>query len=149
MTSTVDTSKWRQQQLKLGLTWMMSAMTSVKGWRHVRARDGAWEARDLKQRRVEACEREPKCAATRGGAWGAWSAKQSLWVARGGVWGCMQSPTASRLSRVCRLVQDDLCGTFKTVIRAIFVTVMQKAVVCAVWNFLTTAAAGPKSKENG
>ena len=70
-------------------------------------------------------------------------------MACGGAWGRMQSPTTSRLSRVCRLAQDDLCGTFKTVIRAIFVAVMQKAVVCAVLNFLTTAAAGPKPKDDG
>ena len=30
-----------------------------------------------------------------------------------------------------------------------FVAVMQTAVVCAVWNSLTTAAAGPKPKDDG
>ena len=30
-----------------------------------------------------------------------------------------------------------------------FVAVMQTAVVCAVWNSLTTAAAGPESKDDG
>ena len=49
-----------------------------------------------------------------------------------GAWGRVQSPTGSRLSRVCRLAQDDLCGTFKIVIGAMFVAVMQTAVVCAV-----------------
>ena len=42
------------------------------------------------------------------------------------------SPMALRLSRVCRSAQDDLCGTFKAVIGAMFVTVMQTAVVCAM-----------------
>ena len=60
----------------------------------------------------------------------------------------VQSSTASRLSRVCRSVQDNLCGTFKTVIRAIFAAVMQRAVVCAVWNSLTMAAAGPEPKDD-
>ena len=30
-----------------------------------------------------------------------------------------------------------------------FVTVMRGAVVCAVWNSLTTAAAGPEPKDDG
>ena len=54
-----------------------------------------------------------------------------------------------RLSRLCRSAQDDLCGTFKTVIGAIFVAVMQRAVVCAVWNSLTTAVAGLEAKDDG
>ena len=37
-----------------------------------------------------------------------------------GTWGHVQSSMASRLSRVCRSAQDDLCGTFTTVIGAIF-----------------------------
>ena len=41
-----------------------------------------------------------------------------------GAWGLVQSPMASRLSQVCRLAQDDLCGTFKIVIGAMFVAVM-------------------------
>ena len=49
-----------------------------------------------------------------------------------GAWGHVQSPTASRLSRVCRLAQDDLYGTFKTLIKAMFAAVMQTTVVCAV-----------------
>ena len=48
------------------------------------------------------------------------------------AWGRMQSPMALRVPRVCRLVQDDLSGTFTNVIAAIFVVVMQMAVVCAV-----------------
>ena len=54
-----------------------------------------------------------------------------------------------RLSWLCRSAQDDLCGTFKTVIGAIFVAVMQRAVVCAVWNSLTMAAAGLEAKDDG
>ena len=74
------------------------------------------EARDLKQWRVEAREREPRCAAARGRHVGR--------VIRGieplsGAWGHVQSPTALRLSRLCRSAQDDLYGTFKTVIEAI------------------------------
>ena len=45
-------------------------------------------------------------------------------------------------------MQNDLYGTFKTVIGAMFVVVMQMAVVCAMWNSLTTAAAGPKPKDD-
>ena len=55
---------------------------------------------------------------------------------------------ASRLPRVRRSAQDDLSGTFKNVIEAIFVAVMQKAVVCAVWNSLTMAVAGPEPKDD-
>ena len=46
-------------------------------------------------------------------------------------------------------MQDDLCGTFKTVIGAMFVAVMQTTIVCAVWNSLMTAAASPKPKDGG
>ena len=49
-----------------------------------------------------------------------------------GAWRCVQSLMASRLPRVCRLAQDDLSGTFKNVIGAIFAAVIQRAVVCAV-----------------
>ena len=64
------------------------------------------------------------------------------------AWGHVQSPMASRLSRVYRSAQDDLCGTFKTVIGAIFAAVMQRAVVY-VGNSLTTAVVGPEPKDNG
>ena len=66
-----------------------------------------------------------------------------------GAWGHVQSPTASRLSRVCKSTQDDLYGTFKTLIKAIFAAVMQTTVVCAVWNSLTTAAAGLEPTDDG
>ena len=48
------------------------------------------------------------------------------------AWGRVRSPTALRLSRFCRSAQDDLCGSFKTVIGAIFVAVIRAAVVCLV-----------------
>ena len=48
------------------------------------------------------------------------------------AWGRMQSPMESRLPRMCRLGQDDLSGTFTNVIRAIFATAMQRAVVYAM-----------------
>ena len=72
---------------------------------HVRARDGAW--------------RRMGCVI---------SHTETL----SGAWGCMQSPTASKLSRVCRSAQDDLYGTFKTLIKAMFAAVMQTAVICVV-----------------
>ena len=50
---------------------------------------------------------------------------------------------------MCRSAQDDLSGTFKNEIGAIFAAVMQGAVVCAMWNSLTTAAAGPEPKDDG
>ena len=46
--------------------------------------------------------------------------------------GRVRSPTASRLSQICRSAQDDLCGTFKIVIGAMFAAVMQTVVVCVV-----------------
>ena len=45
-------------------------------------------------------------------------------------------------------MQDDLYGTFKTVIRAMFIAVMQTVVVYAVWNFLTMAVAGLEPKDD-
>ena len=47
------------------------------------------------------------------------------------AWGRVRSPTTLRLSQFCRSTQDDLCGSFKTVIGAMFVAVMRAAVVCA------------------
>ena len=94
---------------------MKSAMTSARGMRRV-------TACDLKQRRV----RENPDVQRRMGR--VISGVEPL----SDTWGHVQSPTASRLSRLCRSVQDDLYGTFKTVIGAIFAMVTQKAVVCAV-----------------
>ena len=82
MTLADDASKWRQQRRKLGLMWITSAMTSVRGLRHVRARDGTWEARDLMQWRVR---ENPDVQRHVEGACGVWSTKQSLWVVRGGA----------------------------------------------------------------
>ena len=45
-------------------------------------------------------------------------------------------------------MQNDLYGTFKTVIRAMFIAVMQTVVVYAVWNFLTMAVAGLEPKDD-
>ena len=83
-------------------------------------------------------------------------------AARGGSWRCVaardqpyrnferrvRAPTMLRLSRFSRSAQDDLCGSFKTVIEAMLVAVMWAAVVCAMWNSLTTAAAGPEPKDD-
>ena len=49
-----------------------------------------------------------------------------------GAWGCVRSPRAARIPRMCRSALDDLNGTFKNEIGAIFAAVMQRAVVCAV-----------------
>ena len=72
-------------------------------WGRVGARGGTW-------RRVEAC----------GGA------TESL----SSTWGRVRSPMAVRYPRMCRSALDDLSGTFKSEIGAIFAVVMQKAVVC-------------------
>ena len=122
-----DVSKWRQQRHKQGLTWM----TLASAWRCVRARGGAW-------RRMIWSNSAWRCVGR------VISGTEPL----SGMWGCVQSPTASWLSWVCRSTQDDLCGTFKTVIGAIFATVMQTEVVCAVWNSLTMVAAGSKPKDD-
>ena len=68
----------------------------------------------------------------RGGAWRRMGRVISGTGPLSDVWGRLQSPTASRLSQACRSAQDDLYGTFKTIIGAIFVAVMQRAVVYAV-----------------
>ena len=44
----------------------------------------------------------------------------------------MWSPMTARLPLSCRSTQDDLNDTYRNVIRAIFMTVMTSAVVCAV-----------------
>ena len=111
------------------------AQAKVDVSKHVRARGGVWrrvEARDLKRRRMEA----HGCVTNR---------TKTL----SGAWGHVRSPTALRLSWVCRSAQNDLYGTFKTVIGAMFVAVMQMAVVCAMWNSLTTAATDSEPKDDG
>ena len=83
--------------------------------------------------------------AARGGAW-----RRVISVAESlsGSWERVLSPMAVRVPRMSRSALDDLSGTFKNEIGAIFAAVMQKAVVCAVWNFLTTATAGLEPKDN-
>ena len=78
----------------------------------------------------------------REGAWGRVRAREGAWrhvEARGGAaeflrgaWGRVRSPMAARVPRMCRSALDDLSGTFKNEIGAIFAAVMQRAVVCAV-----------------
>ena len=45
-----------------------------------------------------------------------------------GAWGCMRSPMAAKIPRMCRSALDDLSGTFKNEIGAIFAAVMQSFV---------------------
>ena len=124
-----DVSGWRKQvtsttaQVRVDVSKHVERMRARGGaWRRVIWRDGAWRCVGCVINRTETLS---------------------------DAWGRIQSLTASRFSRVCRSAQDDLCGTFKTVIRAMFVAVMQTAVVCAVWNSLTTAVAGPEPKDDG
>ena len=49
-----------------------------------------------------------------------------------GAWGADKRNRAFEQRMAACAVSDDLCGTFKTVIGAIFAAVMQRAVVCAV-----------------
>ena len=99
------------------MTWQMTSpradisrrkLARAGAWRRVTASDGAWqslEARGARDQPYRNFERRV-----------------------GGV----RSLTALRLSWFCRSVQDDLCGSFKTIIGAMFVAVIQTAVVCAV-----------------
>ena len=144
-TSAADASRWRQQWRSKGWhgwhhQWRQQARGARGGrvttrdcaWRRVGARDRVWRrvgARDLKRQRVERVINHTETFI--------------------GAWGHVRSPTALRLSQFCRSAQDDLCDTFKTVIEAMFVAVMQTAMVCVVWNSLTTAAAGPEPKDDG
>ena len=101
-------------------------------WQRMTERDLKWRrvgARDLKRRRMGRVINRTDTLSS--------------------AWRRVRSPTALRLSRFCRSAQDDLCGTFKTVIGAMFVAVMQKAVICAMWSSLTTTAASPELKDDG
>ena len=114
----------------------------VNGW-HTLATTQARADVDDNNERVEAHDGAWRWTQMCSGAWKAHGARDQwnrAFERR------VQSPTTLRLSRVCRSVQDNLYGTFKTVIGAIFAAVMQRVVVCAVWNSLTTAAAGPEPK---
>ena len=127
MTSAADASKWHQQRRSKG--W--------HGWRQQahKARENAWGQ-----------------ATAHGSAWSEEMARE-VRGARDQPYRNFErrvrSPTALRLSQFCRSAQEDLCGTFKTVIGAMFVAVMQTTIVCAVWNSLMTAAADPKPKDDG
>ena len=95
----------------------------------VPARESAWQCMEARGGHVEARE----------GAWrrvqgncGAWGRVISVAAALSGAWGRVRSPMAARLPLMCRSAQDDLSGTFKNEIGAIFAAVMQRAVVCAV-----------------
>ena len=123
-----DVSRWHGRWRHLGLT----SVGEPGACKHVAARDDAW-------RRVE----DP------GGAWRCVKRVINRTETLSCVWGRVLSPTASRLSQFCRSTLDDLCGTFNTVIGAMFVAMLQTAVVCAVWNSLTMAAASPEPMDNG
>ena len=60
-----------------------------------------------------------------------------------------QSPMAARLPPTCRSEEDDLSGTCRNVIGALFTVVTILAVVCTVCDSSTAAAAGPEPKDNG
>ena len=62
--------------------------------------------------------------AARGGAW-----RRVISVAESlsGAWGRVRSPMAARVPRMCRSALDDLSGTFKNEIGAIFAAVVQDA----------------------
>ena len=120
-----DVSRWRGRWRHQGLTsagenWRVTARG--ESWRRMEARGGAW-------RRVERVINRTETLSD--------------------TWGRMRSLTVLRLSRFCRSAQDDLCGSFKIVIEVMFVVVMRAAVVCAVWNSLTTAAASSEPKDYG
>ena len=136
MTSAADASKWHQHRRN-------------EGWRGLHQQwhqRGAWRRMRACERRVGVRERKPKCAVASGRHVGhVISRTEHLNCA----WGHVQSSMASRIPQVCRSTQDDLSGTFTNVIEAIFVVVIQMAVVCAMWNSLTMAAVGLEPKDNG
>ena len=67
-----------------------------------------------------------------GGAWRHVEARGGTVESLSGAWGRVRSPMAARYPRMCRSALDDLNGTFKSEIGAIFAAVMQRAVICAV-----------------
>ena len=85
---------------------------------------------------MKACDLKMQCVGVRGETTqmcsSAWRHVSCGTEPLSSTWGSMRSPMASRLPQVCRSAQDDLSGTFKNVIEAIFVAVMQRAVVFAV-----------------
>ena len=68
----------------------------------------------------------------REGVWQRVKACGSVIESLSGAWERVRSPMVARVPRMCRLALDDLSGTFKNEIGAIFAAVMQRAVVCAV-----------------
>ena len=88
----------------------------------VPARESTWQSVAARGRRVQG-----NCGAW----WRVWRVI-SVAAALSGAWGRVRSPMVARLPRMCRSAQDDLSGTFKNEIGAIFAAVMQRAVVCAV-----------------
>ena len=73
--------------------------------------------------KADVSRRKLVCAA-RGGAWQSLATRGARDQSYRNFERRVQSPTALRLSRFCRSAQDDLCGSFKTVIGAISVAVM-------------------------
>ena len=60
----------------------------------------------------------------------------------------MRSPMIARLLLTCRSAQDDFSDTCRNVIRAIFMTVMTRAVVCVVQDSSMIAVASSEPKDN-
>ena len=98
----------------VAMTWQMTSPTADVS-RGTLARAGAW-------RRVEGP----------GDAWRRVERVINRSETFSGAWGHVRSPMTLNLSQFCRSARDDLCGSFKTAIRAMFVMVMRVAVVCAV-----------------
>ena len=119
--------RWRQRML----------VDDVSRWR------GRWRHLGLTS------AEEPWRVQERGGAWRRVERMINRSETFSGGWWRVRSPMTLNLPRFCRSARDDLCGRFKTAIGAMFVTVMQAAVVCAVWKSLTTAATGPEPKDDG
>ena len=69
---------------------------------------------------------------TRGGTWRRVERVINRSETFSGAWGRVQSPMTLNLPRFCRSARDDLYGSFKTAIGAMFVTVMRAAVVYVV-----------------
>ena len=62
----------------------------------------------------------------------AWRRMINIAESLSGAWGRVRSLMAARVPRMCRSTLNDLSGTFKNEIGAIFTAVMQRAMVCAV-----------------
>ena len=62
--------------------------------------------------------------------------------------GRVRTSLAVGLPRLSRLAKDDLSGTCRKLIGAIFKAVMRKAVVFAVWDSSTAVSAGSELKDD-